>query len=338
MSLLEESYRRVLRLLPASYRARREEEMVSAYLESAGDVSDEVGPRPSWPEIASVAALSMRVRLGGAGAAPRFFAWGETVRLVALLGLFFQTVISCVYFGGFLRTYGVVGAPIEEYGLPGSIIQTLAGGLWIAAFVTLVRGRVRAAKVLALLALAQQSFLIVATFEDQYWWELLLVRGSYALLALVPVLALTAGFHRDAPQVRRTWWLAPRQLGAGILLSATLGVAAVELNLRQPGSWAWLDESGLASLLIVIAGLTCVGVHWHSPALRTPSWPLALAILAVPVLCARLPGLNFGAVDSITRTMTTVALGQSVAVALIGLILVVLGARALRAIPGVAEC
>ncbi|GAA1016539.1 hypothetical protein Aple_019410 [Acrocarpospora pleiomorpha] len=322
MSLLEESYRRVLRLLPASYRAKREEEMVAAYLESAGDVGDEDGPRPSWPEIASVAALSMRVRLGGVGAAPRFFAWGQTIRLVALLGLFFQTVISCVYFGGFLRTY-------DEYGFPGSMIQTLASGLWIAAFVTLAWDRVRAAKVLALLALAQQLFLIAATVDGEY----LLVRLPYTLLTLVPVLALTAGFHRDAPQVRRTWWLTPTPLGAGILLSVALGVAAVELNLRLPASWAWLDEAGLASLLIVIAGLARVGAHWHSPALRTPSWPLALAILAVPVLCARFPALNFGATDSITQTMTAVALGQSIAVALTCLILVVLGARALLAIP-----
>ncbi|WP_327045575.1 hypothetical protein OG320_28420 [Microbispora sp. NBC_01189] len=35
MSVLEERYRRVLRLLPASYRARREEEMASAFLDGA---------------------------------------------------------------------------------------------------------------------------------------------------------------------------------------------------------------------------------------------------------------------------------------------------------------
>ncbi|GAA0997103.1 hypothetical protein GCM10009555_094040 [Acrocarpospora macrocephala] len=98
-----------------------------------------------------------------------------------------------------------------------------------------------------------------------------------------------------------------------------------------------LPASYRAKREIVIAGLACVGVHWHSPALRTPSWPLALAILAALVLCARLPGLNFGAVDSITQTMTAVALGQSVAVALIGLVLVVLGTRALLAIPRAAE-
>ena len=164
MSLLEDRYRHVLRLLPASYRAEREEEMVCAFLEGSGDLSDADSPRPRWSEIASVAALSLRVRLGGAGAPPRFFAWGEAVRLVAVLGLFFHAMMSCVWLGDFLRPPGVFGSPSVDYraalGPAGSaerlwnIVQGLGGLLWIAAFASLVRGRPRAAKPLALLALA----------------------------------------------------------------------------------------------------------------------------------------------------------------------------------------
>ncbi|GAA4235862.1 hypothetical protein FHR32_008499 [Streptosporangium album] len=106
MSLLEERYRRVLRLLPATYRAAREEEMLCALLEGAGDLRGQPTPRPRWPEIAGIAALSVRVRLGGIGAAPRYLAWGQTVRLVAVLGLFFHAMMSCFWFADFLRPDG----------------------------------------------------------------------------------------------------------------------------------------------------------------------------------------------------------------------------------------
>ncbi|MBE1588278.1 hypothetical protein ACFPOI_52785 [Nonomuraea angiospora] len=62
--LLEQRYRHVLRLLPASYRAEREEEMVAEFMDMSGEVPDEVNPRPRWGEIASVLALSVRIRLG----------------------------------------------------------------------------------------------------------------------------------------------------------------------------------------------------------------------------------------------------------------------------------
>jgi hypothetical protein len=89
---LEERYRGVLRLLPAGYRARWEEEMVAAFLESMErDDPDEAEflrdyGRPSWSEMGSVAALAVRLRLGGAGT-PRSAAWGAAVRLAALIAL-----------------------------------------------------------------------------------------------------------------------------------------------------------------------------------------------------------------------------------------------------------
>ena len=60
MSVLEDRYRRVLRALPAAYRARWEEEMVATFLASmATDDPDEAEylgdyGRPSWSEVASV--------------------------------------------------------------------------------------------------------------------------------------------------------------------------------------------------------------------------------------------------------------------------------------------
>lgn len=78
MSLLEDRYRRVLRMLPASYRAEREEEMVSAFLDGSAGVGDEHNARPRLSEVATVAALAVRVRLGGSGATSRSVASGRS--------------------------------------------------------------------------------------------------------------------------------------------------------------------------------------------------------------------------------------------------------------------
>jgi hypothetical protein len=104
MSVLEDRYRSVLRMLPASYRAVWEEEMVATFLETlATDDVEEAEyradfGRPGLAEVASVAALATRLRFGGADAAPRSFAWGEAVRRVALVGLLayaaYATVLS----------------------------------------------------------------------------------------------------------------------------------------------------------------------------------------------------------------------------------------------------
>lgn len=74
---LEQRYRRVLRLLPGYYRDKWEEDMVAAFLDSwmTGDPEEDEAIlkfcRPTWPEIASVAALAARLYLGGRGAPRR---------------------------------------------------------------------------------------------------------------------------------------------------------------------------------------------------------------------------------------------------------------------------
>lgn len=65
MTRLERRYRRVLRLLPAAYRAAWEEEMVATFLESRDSDDAETAEytadfgRPSCPEVASVTVLAV---------------------------------------------------------------------------------------------------------------------------------------------------------------------------------------------------------------------------------------------------------------------------------------
>ena len=82
MSVLEDRYRAVLRVLPASYRAVWGEEMVSTFLDSTrtGDPEDDEFladfGRPSMSEVVSVVVLAVRVRLAGPAVAPRIAVGG----------------------------------------------------------------------------------------------------------------------------------------------------------------------------------------------------------------------------------------------------------------------
>ncbi|WP_370017726.1 hypothetical protein [Planotetraspora sp. GP83] len=350
MSLLEERYRRVLRLLPASYRTAREDEMVSAFLEGSEGVVDDDNPRPRWSEVASVAALSVRVRLGGIGAAPRFFAWGETVRLVALLGLAFQAALGYVTFGNGLQGYGLVGPAHPDYaapfGDPGSadrlwhVIRLAADLLGPAAFVALVLGRVQIAKAAALLGLAAAVYDVASAHAPGD--VMLRSMAPVVLMLLVPVLALLAGFHRDAPVVRRPLWVAALPIVAGCLLYGVLTVLgsmslAPLIDVRVwPWIWPWMAPSGLACLAILLASVAWAvrsGRARRSGRTgqtgRRPSVPLALAILIVPVLLAMAASLNLTAVDPFSRTMTVMTVAQLTALVVCGIALIVAGVRAL---------
>jgi hypothetical protein len=147
---LEQRYRVVLRtLLPASYRKLWEEDMVATLLESMASDDAEAAEyladygRPSWSEVASVAALAVRLRLGAANAPLRSGAWGEAVRLVALMGLLVHAAAATIEAGSTLWLAGRVdwlAAPPGDWApaLPHSAwptISTIAGLLWLPASV-----------------------------------------------------------------------------------------------------------------------------------------------------------------------------------------------------------
>lgn len=327
MNLLELRYRGILRLLPASYRAEREEEMVAAYLEYAGDVPDELNPRPRWDEIASVLGLAVRVRLGGAAGAPRYFAWGETVRLIAVFGLAFQAafaVMAVVNLILFRDEHSVYGAPLSVERLA-SVGEVLATGLWAVAFAALMRGGrggTRVAKVSAALA---ATFIVVRAFV-MAWPDRPLI-SAYTVLAVVPVLALLAGFHRDAPAPRRPWWIAalPPATGALLLYGTERVIAhyasAGDLASFEITMWlaTWLDLVGLASTAIVLAGTVCLARR------AAPAPLLALAALATLMLLFR--GLDLLQPYGDARATWDATLAQSVVLGVTAIVLAVAGLR-----------
>ncbi|MEW9549260.1 hypothetical protein [Nonomuraea sp. NPDC050783] len=303
-SLLERRYRAVLRLLPASYRAEREEEMVAEFMELSGDVPDEIGPRPPWGEIASVLALSLRVRLGGSRTRPRPYAWGETVRLVALLGLAHHAAFALFDLAALaLATGGGEAAPPGAPGSPerlAAVVGTGLGALWPVAFAAAMLGRARLAKAAALLGLVPLAAYLVAAAVPPLAGDLvpplagdLVAPASGGLVApapgrvlldLVPVLALLLGHHRDVTPARRPWWAVALPAVAAVALHAVLVPAAPWLGRLAGGheSWLypWLAPAGLAAVALAAGAVACL--------VRRPpaAWPLALAGLGAVLVAA----------------------------------------------------
>jgi hypothetical protein len=210
MSRLEQRYRRLLRLLPAAYRDAWEEDMVATFLDSmdsddaeAAEYAADFG-RPSWSEVASVASLAIRLRLDVAGAPPRSVAWGQALRLVALMGLLVHAVVETVEAGLTLWLAGTLGwlpAPPADWvpALPPGAWHTvwsLAGLLWLPAFVGLLLGHWRAARLLAVLALLPDAAAAISATLDLAGGAapLLLTVWSNLLVDTLLVLALVA-FH-----------------------------------------------------------------------------------------------------------------------------------------------
>jgi len=285
---LDRGYRRALRPLPGWYRAQWEEDMVAAFLDSRliGDpeadehtIENAAGPR--LPELASVACLAFRLHLRGP-ATPRRHAWGQAIRCAALTmllvhaALAVNVLVSLALSGPLAGWLHVLPTSLVVVS-PGSVwpaVFYLANVTWIAAFIALILGRYRTARILAasaitpgLVALLQAQFtgVMPAPFGTPAFW---------ILADLVPVLAM-AGFHRTAPPVARRPWLLALPAGY-VLLYGPL------LTLQATGNSAWLpDFSGQCCILVSLACLA------HAPracsreaTTGTGLWSLALVLLA----------------------------------------------------------
>jgi hypothetical protein len=268
MSRLEDRYRRVLRLLPAGYRQVWQEDMVAAFLASTATGDPETDEyladygRPGLAEVASVAALAARLRLG-TDAPARRDAWGRAVRLAVLLATLTNAVMST---GGVTVTAWLTGAlgwppvpagwvlPPQHPGLP-AVLATVAGYAWLPAYLALLLGHRRAAQAVA-----------------------------YRLIEVVVVLGMAA-FRPGDPPAHRRRWLAALPVGVALV--------AVPLSLLQfgypplraadwPDTLALLATAGAAGYLL--AALT-------GRVRRTPDRTLAALLLAAGAFLLRLATL-----------------------------------------------
>lgn len=344
MSDLENRYRRVLRLLPHSYREVWEDEMVATFLDSMHRDDPEEAEwvaafgRPSRSEVVSIAGLAVRLRLGGVEAPPRSFAWGQAVRRVALVGLLVNAVLATV---GTVQTAWIAGW-VPWPPVPDAIMAAAEGGslstaelvvaftglLWVAAFGALLYGRRRAAGVLAGLALVPAllgvTALVVSASRPPAWS---LVAWWSQFLVSVLVVASLVAFHRGAPAVRPRPWIVA--FVVGLPVAVLPGAVSVLAPVRDIALFDW---PGVSTLALVAAA----GVHLLRGQ-REPAWSLALALLAGAVLFVRVVSLlDYGVTGAGWQGPTVViAAAQSAALVAVGVPLIWHARRALRALPTV---
>jgi hypothetical protein len=285
---LERRYRRVLRLLPAWYRRRWEEDMVAAIIDSwlTGDPeTDEyltTVAQPGLAEIASVVSLAARLYLGGAGTPRRYFTWGQAARRAVLALTLIQAArgLGMLLLTAWSRhLLGWLPAPPAGLALttPAGILPPAAWYLvayaWIVSFAALILRQYRTAQVIAALAIVPD---LVWLLQGEFTGYLRAPIGPWSfwvLLNLAPVLAMSA-FHRDAPPAAgRPWLLA--------LPAAYLLVYGPPVILLETGNSAWLpDFAGLYCVLIALACVVRAPLAWLRRSAGSGVWSLTLLLLA----------------------------------------------------------
>jgi hypothetical protein len=217
-----------------------------------------------------VAGLATRLYLGGACPPRRYFTQGQAVRDAVL-------VVTLARATQALGSFAVLAWEHRMFGLPAPPAQLMAGSwdgiwaatwyvvgyAWIVAYIALVLGYYRTARVTAVLAIGPD---LVYLLHYPGWWT------WWILFDLVPVLAMAA-FHADAPPVTRRTWL------SALPISFVL-VAVPVIALQASGDASWLDRPGLYCILVTIA---CLAHALSARSRRSDGsreWSLALILLA----------------------------------------------------------
>lgn len=289
-TVLEQRYRTALRLLPSYYRMEREEEMVEAYLHGI-DEQDRDEMRPAWGEMASIAALALRTRMGAAGAPARYATLGTTVRLFALLSVLLHAASELTLRALLLTWFAGAPAPDQELfrgsftdhgALPGPYEAALwlLPLAWTVAYVALLRDHRRTAFVSAVLAALPD--LASAMHDMDAGWGTVQVALSLAtaLFSWLTVLALCCGFHCDAPPAR----LSPASPGPTLMGTCVLVGASTVVLWPRVADAGWADGSAF----IAAAAVWLVARRRSPKHVADPALPLALAMLGLAVLVQRI--------------------------------------------------
>ncbi|QTE02751.1 hypothetical protein [Streptomyces cyanogenus] len=329
-TLLETRYRTVLRLLPAYYRREREEEMVETYLWDVDrDLQDQ--SRPTVGEVASIAALAVRCRLGAPGAPRRYALLGSVVRLFALSALLLQAataVVEPVLQLTWAFTHGASGRQMFLTEFTGrSTTDTVAAVLtrtlpllWPVAYFALLHDHRRLARWAALGAALPSLwplFRVIAPAGDGMppglpWYD-----TSAALLAWLPALALCAAYHRDAPEARL-----PGGSPGLVFLAACVVTGGSLVLLPGVADLVWAPATGF-----VVGALGWLLWRARGTDRTSPGAGLALAALGLLLLAVRVaalyPWLHVPGAGAILGG----GLGQAAALALLTVALAVVGGR-----------
>lgn len=347
MKSLEDRYRRVLSLLPGYYRSEWEEEMVGTFIQSVQtDDLDELEYRLMFgripmAELGSVVALAARLRLGGSHAPPRSFAWGEAIRIFALVTLLVNAwiaVANLFWSAWFLadipwpRELAAVYAELEER-VPMRIIEpwmVVGSALPVFALLAMITGRrLLSFGIASFGLLLAASSVVPATIANLTGAndEPVALFWGFLLIDTLCVLSLLA-FHREAPPVGRRRWLRIFALGAPLVL-----IASYESQIRP--FEASLDPSGLMCLALVAAGLWIA----FRRGVPNPAHLLALTCLAGVTIFLRAITLAEVVVhvdNLLPKTSSfglTMAKAQLTAAIASGALLVMASARSLRGLP-----
>ena len=292
-TVLETRYRRLLRVLPAAYRRRWEEEMVATFLASmATDDPDEAEflaycGRPGWSERASVVGLSLRLRLGGTDAPATAFLSGEATRRLALVLLLVNALGATAMLAQQAWIAGLVPwPPVPEHiaaiaddarPLPLDAVATVA---WAAAYGSLVLGKWRRAKWLAALAFlpsiigAITATVTLLVARSPLPW--LPVAAHWLELVLMGLLLVSlAAFHHGAPPVRPRPWVLALAIGVPAAALAQIGLLVVP---AFPGPLL-LPSGAWSVALLVLSALALTGKGFTD----VRGWTLTLAMLAAGV-------------------------------------------------------
>lgn len=276
--VLEARYRRLLILLPATYRERRGEEMLATLLDGSA-----AGERwPSVGEAASLVALATRLRVGAPGATRRSVAVGEVLRRTALAGLLaFGLWRGAGGVSDLVALYSGRGyylGHITGHVLFQSLVRDLcAPSIYFGAFLALVLGFRRLGRFLAVL---QGGLLLALMLADR--WTALSDRAALLGVALVIAVAAGLGFHRQAPRLAAPGhWLAAMTAITGLVLIVVAVATSADLHAYSSHTRVvdTIERVAAGPLLPALAaGFGLVRAR------RSPVWPAALLMLGLPAL------------------------------------------------------
>ncbi|MFF7751507.1 hypothetical protein ACFZCP_20125 [Streptomyces sp. NPDC007971] len=330
-TLLEARYRSVLRLLPAYYRREREEEMVETYLwDLDRDTQDQ--SRPTLGEVASIAALAVRSRLGAAGAPRRYVLLGSSVRLFALFAVLVQAVTAVVDLALELTwavSRGGAGrhlflSQFTDQGLSMALVtaaQWFLPLLWTVAYFALLHDRRRLAQASALSAALPALWPLVGPLTGALVAPEPVFATAFGLLAWLPALALCAAHHRDAPPARLP--VGPPGL---VFMAGCVVTGGSVVVLPAMADLAWAPAS-----CFVVGALGWFLWQVRGGDAAAPGAGLALAALGLLILAVRVAALYPWLQLPLPAAYLGGALVQTAMLALLTVSLAVVGRRDLIA-------